>query len=889
MADTGQRKMPPDRKPAEDTSGKNKKKKIEEPPQAIMDDRMEEQGEAEQYSAETKKNMEGGFVSYKASLMGFNGVAHGASPMEEDDLFNAESELHWKLPEVSEELKNQMEIYPVVPRWSPYFNPHQNPLRRVATWVRIPDIPMHYYNSHCITRIGDRIGRTLKVDINTLSNGLYTNQTKVERGKYARICVELDLQKKLVPRVIVAGEIFNVEYEGLGVICFACGRFGHRREACPWKVSMNTQEPSASTSPPIVVAPSRMPEKNKADIDETFGVWMLAGKSSRAQFPKYGEQKTGLRTTAGQPKDKRTEKMYVQKSRFSIFEDWEDTEQMEATLPQDTNKETASQDAEGKAIVLYQKKRALEGVKEQPRRVRNEQGRKNAHSSRVPTKDLGKENQPPSNGPNLGLGPDKNIRNKATEVASQMGQTKQIKQKSQRTHRVVMGNVEQAESKIDEAQLSKMDRCNTEELHIPSQALALVMNINVEQQGQDGTGSTQGSMLECIDMENLNPKPPDPLVENSARLEGGMIEESSDVAKEVGAGSRSFPILIRDIVKKFQVDILCLEEPRVSGKRADSVVKRLGFSHWIRVEASGYSGGIWLLWNNTEFSVTYICSSAQFIHCKVSNRSNPNGELITFVYGETNTTGRMMLWDSLRLIAGTVTEPWLVCGDFNAYMSPGDKEGGSRPNEAVMTPFRECIADCGLVKCETRGDKFTWERTGLKERLDWVFHNAAWSASFPRTFVTHEPRFKSDHRILVINSNNNDNSKRRQRTFVYQAAWELEDDFKDIISTAWNGKTWLEGVKTFHKEALKWHEQQVGNLVKKKKELMKRLVGIDRERRLHDHPGLRRLEEKIWGQYQKIILQEEIQWYQRSRCKWLQWGDRNTRFFHASTILERKK
>ncbi|XP_028773909.1 uncharacterized protein LOC114730961 [Neltuma alba] len=321
-----------------------------------------------------------------------------------------------------------------------------------------------------------------------------------------------------------------------------------------------------------------------------------------------------------------------------------------------------------------------------------------------------------------------------------------------------------------------------------------------------------------------------------------------------GAGSRSFPILIRDIVTKFKVDILCLEEPRVSGNRADNVVKRLGFSHWIRVEASGYSGGIWLLWNSTEVSVTYICSSAQFIHCKVSNRSNPNGELITIVYGETSIAGRMMLWDSLRLIAGTVTEPWLVFGDFNAYMSLGDKEGGSRPNEAVMAPFRE-----------------------------------SWTESFPRTFVTHELRFKSDHRLLVINSDNHENSKRRQRTFVYQAAWELEDDFKDVISTAWNGKTWLEGVKTFHKEALKWHDQQVGNLVRRKKELMKRLVGIDRERRLHDHPGLRRLEEKIWGQYHKTILQEEIQWYQRSRCKWLQWGDRNTRFFHASTILRRKK
>ena len=44
-----------------------------------------------------------------------------------------------------------------------------------------------------------------------------------------RICVKLNLQKKLVPKVIVAGLIFNVEYEGLTMICFSCGRFGHKR------------------------------------------------------------------------------------------------------------------------------------------------------------------------------------------------------------------------------------------------------------------------------------------------------------------------------------------------------------------------------------------------------------------------------------------------------------------------------------------------------------------------------------------------------------------------------------------------------------------------------------------------------------------------------------
>ncbi|XP_028754089.1 uncharacterized protein LOC114713589 [Neltuma alba] len=290
-----------------------------------------------------------------------------------------------------------------------------------------------------------------------------------------------------------------------------------------------------------------------------------------------------------------------------------------------------------------------------------------------------------------------------------------------------------------------------------------------------------------------------------------------------------------------------------------------------------------------ELSVTYICSSTQFIHCKVSSRSNSTGEFLTIVYGETKSIERMILWDSLRLIADTITGPWLVFGDFNAYLSPGDKKGGGNPNEAVMKPFQECVDDCGLTKCETRGDRLTWERTGLKERLDWVFQNVTWSSYYPKTLVSHELRFKSDHRFLVINPQGGDNHRWKPRTFTYQLAWELEDDFEAVILKAWNDKSWLEGAKRFHEEALNWHDQHVGNLVIKKKELVKRLEGIDRERRKHDHPGLRRLEEKLWAQYQKILLQEELQWYQRSRCKWLMWGDRNTHFFHASIVLKRKK
>ncbi|XP_028778406.1 uncharacterized protein LOC114734927 [Neltuma alba] len=157
----------------------------------------------------------------------------------------------------------------LVQRWSPYFDPFNNPLGRVATWVRIPHIPLLCYTKNFIWRLGDMIGKTLKVDMNTIAN-LEDKEARVERGRYARICVEIDLQKKLIPRIISASALFNVEYEGLGLICFQCGRYGHRKEVCPWKKSaekVESQQGGSPSSPP----PKMSPAKSLPAEEDQFG------------------------------------------------------------------------------------------------------------------------------------------------------------------------------------------------------------------------------------------------------------------------------------------------------------------------------------------------------------------------------------------------------------------------------------------------------------------------------------------------------------------------------------------------------------------------------------------------------------------------------------------
>lgn len=53
--------------------------------------------------------------------------------------------------------------------------------------------------------------------------------------------------------------------------------------------------------------------------------------------------------------------------------------------------------------------------------------------------------------------------------------------------------------------------------------------------------------------------------------------------------------------------------------------------------------------------------------------------------------------------------------------------------------------------------------------------------------------------------------------------------------------------------------------------------------------GLIKLESKLRLELYDILNREESYWYQKSKVDWLRDGDRNTTFFHLSTIVRRWK
>ena len=86
-----------------------------------------------------------------------------------------------------------------------------------------------------------------------------------------------------------------------------------------------------------------------------------------------------------------------------------------------------------------------------------------------------------------------------------------------------------------------------------------------------------------------------------------------------------------------------------------------------------------------------------------------------------------------------------------------------------------------------------------------------------------------------------------------------------------------------------WNKNIFHNIFKKKSELWARLEGIQRSICAGGPRRLLALEAKLKIEMEQVLAQEEMLWFQKSRQNAIKDGDRNTRYFHLSTVIRRKR
>ncbi|CAL1370524.1 unnamed protein product [Linum trigynum] len=186
-----------------------------------------------------------------------------------------------------------LDHYLVVHQWSPAFRTSDKPYRSVVAWVQFPELPVHFYHREILFAIGNLVGRTVKLDYHT---------ENLERGKFARIAIELDMSKPLPTRIRLDGAWQQVLYENLPTICYSCGRIGHKEDSCPSKVpppplTIMLAPDQVQNSPPVAESP---------EVPAGYGPWMQVIRKSKSQIrkqvldqPRYQGNRSGKNQEEG--------------------------------------------------------------------------------------------------------------------------------------------------------------------------------------------------------------------------------------------------------------------------------------------------------------------------------------------------------------------------------------------------------------------------------------------------------------------------------------------------------------------------------------------------------------------------------------------------------------
>ncbi|KAK8606514.1 hypothetical protein V6N13_030795 [Hibiscus sabdariffa] len=126
-----------------------------------------------------------------------------------------------------------------------------------------------------------------------------------------------------------------------------------------------------------------------------------------------------------------------------------------------------------------------------------------------------------------------------------------------------------------------------------------------------------------------------------------------------GCGDSRFLPAAKQFLRDNKPDVVVFVEPRINGKRADSVISLLGFLNSHRIEAAGFAGGIWVAWYDT-VSISIDITHFQFIHFRIINKRDKSSLLATVVYASPSASGKRFLWPHLCCLASSIRSPWMV-------------------------------------------------------------------------------------------------------------------------------------------------------------------------------------------------------------------------------------
>ncbi|XVE95789.1 hypothetical protein REPUB_Repub02eG0163900 [Reevesia pubescens] len=312
--------------------------------------------------------------------------------------------------------------------------------------------------------------------------------------------------------------------------------------------------------------------------------------------------------------------------------------------------------------------------------------------------------------------------------------------------------------------------------------------------------------------------------------------------------------------------------------------------------STGSAGGLITIWSGDFFELHSKVISSRYILliglikplqllCGIGNIYAPNDD------GE-----RSQLWEELLSILSNLAVHWCLGGDFNVVRYPHEKNGVGY-NLGAMFQFSDFIEELGLVDLQLEGGKFTWSSNREEPcfcRLDRFLISVVFIENLNALTQKILPRSLSDHNPVVLCEVTVDWGPKPFRFFNH---WLEFDGFNAMVQSTWKqastiskGRFRIWKSLKYIKSAIKeWQLKEGIADFCKISTMEEEINSLDLELQsgqfeLEKRNLILKKKKELWNLYRC----EERSWSQKSRMKWVQEGDRNTKFFHIVATARRR-
>ncbi|XP_060974235.1 uncharacterized protein LOC133039370 [Cannabis sativa] len=326
----------------------------------------------------------------------------------------------------------------------------------------------------------------------------------------------------------------------------------------------------------------------------------------------------------------------------------------------------------------------------------------------------------------------------------------------------------------------------------------------------------------------------------------------------------------------------------------EELSRKLGFSRIVCVSANGLAGGSCLMWNNSiNLVINYF--SEGFFEATIWDYQNQLHWKLFAIYGTPYLNAKEAFWKGMEVEFSSCQLPWVLIGDLNCIGSQEEKVGGRKVTSVDTKWLRNFMGNTGGIDLQFIGNKFTWQNNRfsgglIRERLDRALCSPDWIVEYASAGVRNLPIAISDHAPIILDSHLF--AAKGFIPFRFYEAWSWEESCKMEIE-----KNWLSS-----------GDNATNSFIRNVHNIKVVLQAWKKTHRGVNESDIRLMENRLaWIQYQpnpEVFKEEEAviqaklvaswsklesMWRQRSRETWLSLGDRNTRFFHAATVIKKRR